>query len=676
MPLSGPPGAPESVFELSSPVSVDRVSCVSPSSSSDETGGEGAVDIWPQKTNSTPALTEGLEVLEEEGEGQMDDFPARTVSSEDIAAEGRPTGGRVKRERSLPSIFTLSLGSGRGLRGSFSIVKRKLVNVRRRAPTTLDGASPTFVRLAHSIPTTEWDPTCLLEELYTDHKQLSVQNCPAGETARHYGYLEKLPVNQAKKTVRKGWKRRYFRVMEGNIFYYEDRTSTPALGFCRLQNAKIVCKPVKSKIEVRESNGRFVVLRAHSMPEMNEWHRALQLEAAHPTMGPALSPTPKRDNPVLIIDIGACSVRAGFADDNPYPEVFAPAVCSMDLHSFELIDCGHQALLPQNRYDARLLYPRRPATRMDRLNWQEVNARLALQSVVEMVLETLNVDAQSCILVMTAPMTEGLDREKLVDMLLGSIGFAGVYLQEQALLALYSYNTTSGVIVDVGDHIDIVPVIDGYTIEAGVQRMPFGGNAITDSLKKLITEKSIRYFSETESYINRFIKESLCFVSQDYDGDSGQCEENTINFTRAVEMERFQLPDHRKVIALDDALFRATEGLFSPGLWGKDVPGIHELVWKAIQACPIDQRKEMSRKIFLSGGTSLLSGLPERLHKELGSLAPPGAVIEVHASDSRQHAAYMGAAVLAGLGTFREMVVTQEEWSSLGADALHKWTVS
>jgi len=578
--------------------------------------------------------------------------------------------GLKKRQRSVPSFFKRPSRSG-------SVIRQLSQRIKTKWRTTNYEGESSIVEVPKNIPTQEWDPTCLLEELYSDHKPGAAQSNPSGESARYFGYMEKLPINQSKSTVMKGWKRRYFRAMEGNIFYYEERTSEKPLGCTRLSNSKIICNAKKCQIQVTEKNGRFLMIKAPDVEELNAWHRALKLEAAHPTMVSSsnLSPHPQKDNPVVIIDIGACSVRAGFAGENAYPQLFFPAVCSIDASTNDPIDCGLNAFLPQNRYGARLIYPRKHSLRMDH---QDSSVKItAVHAIIESVLLQLNVQARDCCLLLVLPSTvPEQERSGLIELLLETFAFSGIYLQEQAILALYSYNTTSGVVVDLGDHMDVIPVIDGYVVEAGITRLPFGGNAITENISKLITTKGVRYFSETEMYINRFIKESLCFVSQDYADDCAKCDVSPAEYTRAVDVDRFQLPDHRKVVALDNSLFQAPEGLFNPIQWGKDVPGVHEAVWKALQACPIDQRKELSRKVFLSGGTSLLPGLQERLKQELISLSPQGTNVEVHASETRQHAAYLGASVLSSLSSFQNMLLTQDEWSTLGMDALKKWSIS
>ena len=40
-------------------------------------------------------------------------------------------------------------------------------------------------------------------------------------------------------------------------------------------------------------------------------------------------------------------------------------------------------------------------------------------------------------------------------------GVKGVNITHQSILALYSYNASSGIVVDIGERIDVVPVIDG-----------------------------------------------------------------------------------------------------------------------------------------------------------------------------------------------------------------------
>ena len=587
---------------------------------------------------------------------------AITMSLTTTAQEEKGKKKMRKRQASMHDFINKSIsGVARVKRAASQHISANKIKQESAAPSLM---SP--------VMTCNWDPTCLLEELYSDFRPSSRKSNVSGESARYYGYLEKLPKNVTKASVMKGWKRRYFRVMDDKLFYYEDRTSPKALGFVRLSISRISLIPEKSQIHVqeKEKGGQSIMLRARDKDEASGWHRALMLEAAHPTV-PATSS--QEQSSVLIIDIGAASVRAGFAGSNAYPELFIPAVASIDSSNYEPLASGNEALIPNNRYEAHQVYPRKHSVRMDKHN---ANLELrALECIIGSVVTELDVQPEVTELILTLPPTvPEQQRNDLVASLFETFLFAAICFQDQCLLALYSYNTTSGVVVNIGDHIDIVPIIDGYKIESGVSHIPHGGNAITESLSKLVTLKGMRYFSETEMYIIRQIKEELCYISQNYDEDSGQCDANTAKYTRAADMDRFQLPDHRKVVALDVECFKAPEGLFRPSMWGKDILPLHELVWKSIQSCPIDQRREMAKKIFLSGGTCQLPGLKERLQKEVSQLATTGLAIEVHADSKLQHAAFLGASVLATLGSFHNYLVTREEFNSLGFEALRKWS--
>ena len=50
-------------------------------------------------------------------------------------------------------------------------------------------------------------------------------------------------------------------------------------------------------------------------------------------------------------------------------------------------------------------------------------------------------------------------------------------------------------------------------------------------------------------------------------------------------------------VSSDVGRFRAPEGLFNLSVWGMDNPPLHKLVQKAVQACPMDTRREMWRLV-------------------------------------------------------------------------------
>lgn len=58
-------------------------------------------------------------------------------------------------------------------------------------------------------------------------------------------------------------------------------------------------------------------------------------------------------------------------------------------------------------------------------------------------------------------------RAGLMEVLMDTHHVLGVCMVMQSLLALYSYNATSGIIVDVGERMEILPIYDGgYTVHS------------------------------------------------------------------------------------------------------------------------------------------------------------------------------------------------------------------
>ena len=66
----------------------------------------------------------------------------------------------------------------------------------------------------------------------------------------------------------------------------------------------------------------------------------------------------------------------------------------------------------------------------------------------------------------------------------------------------------------------------------------------------------------------------------------------------------------------------------------------------------MDVRKDLCDNIILSGGTTLIPGLAERLEKEVQAMMPMNARVRVSAPDDRYLAVWLGASILSSLSTF------------------------
>ncbi|GFR79245.1 actin [Elysia marginata] len=267
------------------------------------------------------------------------------------------------------------------------------------------------------------------------------------------------------------------------------------------------------------------------------------------------------------------------------------------------------------------------------------------------------------------PLKQGL-MQRLVD----ELNVAGVCMVQQALLSLYSYNATSGIIVDIGHRIEILPIFDGFVIEGGVARCPYGAQKVQESLTTSLLHLNYTFRSETEQLLVRYIMEQSCYVAIDYGPEEEFCKDQPQTIRTSVNLAKFKLPEGAyETVEHDLSRFKSPEGFFNVDLWEMDYPTLQKLIHRAIQTCPMDNRRHMWRAVFLSGGVSMLPGFAERLERELTKLAPPGVPVEVHAAPQRYHAAFVGACSVALMPQFEASAISREEWRKEGCRAFRKW---
>jgi actin len=88
--------------------------------------------------------------------------------------------------------------------------------------------------------------------------------------------------------------------------------------------------------------------------------------------------------------------------------------------------------------------------------------------------------------------------------------------------------------------------------------------------------------------------------------------------------------------------------------------GIHEWTNKSINRIyESNVREEMYKNIILCGGTTMLDGLTERLHKEMSNLAPTNCKINIVAPSERKYITWLGGSILTSLSSFQDKWITQ-----------------
>ncbi|XP_028398230.1 uncharacterized protein LOC114521861 [Dendronephthya gigantea] len=518
--------------------------------------------------------------------------------------------------------------------------------------------------------TMSWDPSLLIKRILGKVKPIKTGQLDTSddEVIHMAGYLEKLPVNKKKATLLKSWRKRYFKIFNGKLFYFEDHRSAAPISFIKLGGCTVseMGNKCLEVVEDEESGGKVLIIRCGTWPELQDWRRALESEAKTKIKQQHFELVQEK-KPMIIIDLGSSSIKAGFLEEQTWPQVILPSVYAVNRDDSKHRFYGYEALNPLVRNSARLVYPLRSPLTIGK-SLLDPNDLIGF---LEIIFKELQVDLNNYQIVMTTPVNlRDQDKERLVEILFDYFQVGAVYMKCQTILSMYSYSSTCGIIVNIGDHIDVVPVEEGYVVESGVKSLPFGGGLATDHFSRLMASSGYRYFTEVESYIAEYLKVKTCYVSADF---AKETEEFSEIDCLTVDMSEFDLPSGDKFVTVAKERFTAFEGLFQPDLWGKDTPGLPDLVYDAVMACSIDSRKELCRNIFLSGATTKIPGFMERLQTELRRKFPSSLVIQIHAAPDRQFAAFIGAAVLASLETFQDLCITRDEWEETGPELLKKW---
>lgn len=72
----------------------------------------------------------------------------------------------------------------------------------------------------------------------------------------------------------------------------------------------------------------------------------------------------------------------------------------------------------------------------------------------------------------------------LLRILLDDFHCASAAVSRQPVLVLYAYDVTTGIVVDIGDRCNIVPIVDGYVVENAIVSLPYAGQQVEKTFEK------------------------------------------------------------------------------------------------------------------------------------------------------------------------------------------------
>lgn len=277
-----------------------------------------------------------------------------------------------------------------------------------------------------------------------------------------------------------------------------------------------------------------------------------------------------------------------------------------------------------------------------------------------------------------APNNPTKNKMKMGEILFEHLGFGYFNIEPQAKLTIYCEGLQTGIVLDSGDGVShVIPIALDFLLQHSIKRLDIAGRHITNYLIRLLQIKGYAFNSTADFEVIREVKEKHCFVSCDIASDRKLDKETTYYNTFK------KLPDGRKIM-ISSEKFEAPEILFAPYLDGGEQDGIHEMLFKSINSCDIDLRKDLYGNIVLSGASTMFPGYASRIEKEIRELFVKNNLkqakdknikmkINIIDSPRRKISVFIGATVLAEICKQNDDYwITKKDWDECGPEIIKK----
>jgi actin-related protein 4 len=329
-------------------------------------------------------------------------------------------------------------------------------------------------------------------------------------------------------------------------------------------------------------------------------------------------------------------------------------------------------------------------------------------------------------------------REKAVEIALESWSAPAFYLGRSGVMGAFAAGKPTALVVDFGaSQVSVTPVHDGMILKKGITRAPIGGNFLSQQVRNMLAttdENRDHPITITPHYLvsskqpvdagqpanfiqkpfpadftpprpsfnhyqqDKVIHEFKEITLQAWAPHQQQPQTGGIPFRGQGEMlirdnqhqyaQPFEFPNGYNQ-TFSSERFRIVETMFDPQCYYPPSPGttsdsnfpapdqsqtIPALIKSSLNAVDVDIRPFLLSNIIITGGSSFIRSLPDRIHAELTRLYP-SARIRINAAGmpvERKFASWIGGSIVASLGSFHQMWISKREYEDVGAGIVEK----
>lgn len=234
---------------------------------------------------------------------------------------------------------------------------------------------------------------------------------------------------------------------------------------------------------------------------------------------------------------------------------------------------------------------------------------------------------------------------KILKFFFDELKFGSICIVDSSILSLLANLRNTGFSVDIGyENTRFCPVYEGHVIPYCSSNINLGGNDISIALKEQLRDYDIN------DDIIEDIKKNHCEVTY------------TEYYKPDISQRSYTLPNG-DTITLSTERFSCCETL---------VKEISQKIFDSIKRIDKDFQQEFYSNIVISGGSSSLPGIVERIENDLIQLTY-NTKIKVVASTYKEDSVWLGGSILGSMAYFPEMVVTKDEYDEINIGVFRKF---
>lgn len=327
-------------------------------------------------------------------------------------------------------------------------------------------------------------------------------------------------------------------------------------------------------------------------------------------------------NPAVVLDLGADQIKVGFSNSQ-CPSFILPNVSSTTessgQHSSRKSKPSHQFLccdgVIRTLNSGISLNPCYPIKKSNVINWNDQSK--ILDYIFSNKLKISLEDQQ--LMLTESPLTTRKQRKKAIELLFEQFKINSLNIQPESLCSLFGVGLTSGTVIEIGQNSTrIASIIDQKLVPKSCSHIKVGGADITDRLFNLFKLRQINskeFVDISDFQLNetlRNFKANYCKVSKNI------ARRRKLYNSESCQYSTYTTKDGQ-TIQIQSEIYEPAEVLFDPSIVGGEGSGLISMLFNNIAQAdnnPVT-RRAISEHVVLSGATSLLPGLRERIENDI-----------------------------------------------------------